>query len=150
MLNVCTHGTSLVALGVGSLSMQVMPANEPSRKRRVWFLPAAGAAILALIVLGVTLLAGAVAWNFAGQAGRARAAMTLSNHVSIRNAIVMYQTDKGSYPATLNQLVPKYITTLPLDGWQRPFIYTPTPNGATPFDLRSAGPDGIAGTADDI
>jgi type II secretory pathway pseudopilin PulG len=130
--------------------MQLTQAITAPRKRRVWFLPAAGAAILLLVLGGLWLLAIAVAWNFAGRGQRARTAVTLSNQIVLRNVITLYQTDKGSYPAALNQLVPNYLTTLPLDAWQRPFIYVPTPNGPTPYDLRSAGPDGLAGTADDI
>jgi len=130
--------------------MQVMQVNEPSRKRRVWFPSASGAANLALILLGITLLVGAVAWNFAWQGPLTRAAATLSIQTALRNAIALYHADTGSYPATLNQLVPNYFTALPLDGWQRPFTYTLTPDGPKPFDLLSAGPDGIAGTADDI
>lgn len=130
--------------------MQLTQANADPRRRRVWFLPAAGAAILLLVLGGLWLLAIAVTWSFAGQGQRARTAMTLSNQIVFRNVITLYQTDTGSYPATLNQLVPNYLTTLPLDAWQRPFNYVPTPNDPMPFELRSAGPDGIAGTGDDI
>lgn len=130
--------------------MQVTPVNAPSRKRRLWFLPAAGAAVLVLILLGVSLLAGAVAWNFAGQGPKARIATTQAILATIEQAVLNHQLATGSYPTTLNQLTPTYLTSIPLDGWKRPFIYAPTPGGPTPFDLRSVGPDGIAGTADDI
>jgi hypothetical protein len=37
-----------------------------------------------------------------------------------------------------------------VDGWGSAFIYQPTPDDVHPFTLRSAGPDRIPGTADDL
>lgn len=128
--------------------MLVSQTNASARNRHVWSIPAVEVAMLFLLLLGVS--ASSVAWNFARQGPNARIATTEASRGTIEQGVISYQLTTGAYPATLNQLVPNDLTTLPLDGWQRPFIYTLTPNGPTPFDLRSAGPDGVAGTADDI
>jgi general secretion pathway protein G len=69
-----------------------------------------------------------------------------------------YQLMVGSLPNDLESLVTQpsdvdpalwvqKLKKLPLDPWNRPYEYRP--NGME-FELRSAGPDGQSGTADDI
>jgi general secretion pathway protein G len=44
-----------------------------------------------------------------------------------------------------------YVTRLPNDPWNRPFVYRcPSPTFPQGFRLLSKGPDGIDGTDDDI
>ena len=43
-----------------------------------------------------------------------------------------------------------YLTDAPRDAWGRDLLFRVPGDGDRPFDLRSAGPDGIANTADDI
>lgn len=121
---------------------------SPPRRKVEWFVPVAGVGMPLMLVIG--LFASAVAWNFAGQGPRARIAVTQSTRASLDQMVVSFEAANGTYPPTLNLLVPTYTTTIPLDGWQRPFIFKLTPNGPKPFDLRSVGPDGIPGNADDI
>ena len=71
-----------------------------------------------------------------------------------------YQLEVGNLPSTLEALhsqpaditdpslwVMKLDKPVPKDPWDKPYDYKP--NGNT-FDLRSVGPDGQAGSADDI
>ena len=71
-----------------------------------------------------------------------------------------YQLEVGNLPSALEALhtqpaditdaslwVMKLDKEVPKDPWAKPYDYKP--NG-TSFDLRSVGPDGQAGTADDI
>ena len=103
-----------------------------------------------LILLGMSLLVSAVAWNFVGANGKAQEAVTRHSLAMLRSDVLAYHSKTAGLPISLNQLVPAYTTTPLFDGWKRPLIYAPTPGASQPFDLFSAGPDGIAGTADDI
>ena len=71
-----------------------------------------------------------------------------------------YQLEVGNLPSALEALhtqpaditdaslwVMKLDKEVPKDPWEKPYDYKP--NG-TSFDLRSVGPDGQSGTADDI
>lgn len=69
-----------------------------------------------------------------------------------------YQLMVGTLPDDLEGLVTqpanadpakwvKILEKLPVDPWERPYEYKPAGEG---FELRSLGPDGQSGTADDI
>jgi len=88
------------------------------------------------------------------------AATDVSN---MKVALDMFKADVGRYPTAaegLNVLVNRpagvagwqhpYLDKLPTDPWGEPYVYRcPGSKGKT-FDLLSCGPDGVAGTADDI
>ena len=83
---------------------------------------------------------------------------------AFRVALDMFKMDNGSYPSgtnCLSDLVVKptnastswrpYMMTIPLDPWGHPYLYvSPGHHNTNSYDLSSAGPDGIPGTADDI
>jgi general secretion pathway protein G len=103
-----------------------------------------------LVVLIIGMLAAAVAWNFAGQGDKARIGTTKKNLATLQQIITAYQLEKGSWPETLQALVPNYASKLSKDGWNRDFVYyTPSPDGRA-YALFSAGPDGTNGSVDDI
>ena len=55
-------------------------------------------------------------------------------------AIRLFQRDHGRLPATLDELLPNYLSAIPLDAYvQKPLIYRPT---ADAFLLYSVGHDG--------
>ncbi len=70
-----------------------------------------------------------------------------------------FRRDVGRFPATVDELYSKPKGMLlwkgpyldggppPLDDWKRPVAYE---TDGTGFTLRSAGPDGVAGTGDDL
>ncbi len=72
----------------------------------------------------------------------------------IKSAVLMYRLEQNACPSVLSALQtasPPYLMPGPLvDGWGSPFTYAPNPGAARPFSLRSAGPDRIPGTADDL
>ena len=76
---------------------------------------------------------------------------TMASMKTIDMMIARYNLDTHSHPSTLDDLVPKYIERIGLDGWRRPYLYTtgPTKEGK-PYEFRSAGRDGRFGTKDDI
>jgi type II secretion system protein G len=83
----------------------------------------------------------------------------------LRWGLDLFKTDNGRYPTTTEGLealvtpppglsatwLGPYVDRLPLDKWGRPFIYRfPGTMGPFPFDLFSAGADGIPDNADDM
>ena len=81
----------------------------------------------------------------------------------IKAALDRFEVDNGNYPKSLQDLVQQpadaknwhgpYFNppNLPIDPWGKPYIYEyPGKHNANGYDLFSAGPDGKAGTEDDI
>src|SRR5581483_1755364 len=79
------------------------------------------------------------------------------------NALVFFKGDNGFFPSTsagLNALVVRpaqvpnwqqYLANVPMDPWGNAYRYEfPGKHNTNGFDLSSAGPDGVVGTADDI
>lgn len=73
---------------------------------------------------------------------------------TIANALVEYRRDRGAFVVSdkesvlIDHLNPRYLTrVIRVDPWHRPYQY----EGAQDrFSLRSVGPDGKSGTADDV
>ena len=116
-----------------------------------------------LVILGI--LAALVLPKFSGRTEEARVTAAQTQIAAFGTALDSFEVDTGSYPRGqdgLGQLIaqPSDVTNwrgpylksdIPADPWGRPYIYEypgkMNPNG---YDIRSAGPDGQAGTADDI
>ena len=109
------------------------------RRHVIWFV--SGSMTLALLAIG--LFVAAMAWNFVGRGPAANAAVSQPNVRMVRQAVESYYLSTGVYPPTLNALVPEYLPRVPMDAWGGPMFYAPTPGGPNPFDLRSAGLDGV-------
>lgn len=103
---------------------------------------------IAIAILGVMMAVAGFA--FVPMLLNARAKATEQSMKNVDAAIKQYFAAKGSFPPALRDLVPNYMESMPLDGWDREFFYSP--NGPTPnsFILISWGSDGEDGTADDI
>jgi general secretion pathway protein G len=84
-------------------------------------------------------------------------------HGGIKSALDEFQVDNGFFPKTVQDLLQQpsgatnwhgpYVDppVLPVDPWGRKYIYEfPGKHGTNGYDLFSAGPDGKAGTEDDI
>jgi general secretion pathway protein G len=116
-----------------------------------------------LVILGI--LAALVLPKFSGRTEEARVTAAQTQIAAFGTALDSFEVDTGSYPRGqdgLTQLVvrPSDVTNwrgpylksdIPVDPWGHPYIYEypgkVNPNG---YDIRSAGPDGQVGTADDI
>ena len=119
--------------------------------------------LLVLVILGI--LAALVLPKFSGRTEQARQTAVVTQISTFKTALDAFEVDTGSYPRGqdgLNQLIvpPADITgwrgpylngEIPLDPWQHPYVYE-YPGRLNPagYDIRSAGPDGQIGTADDI
>ena len=117
--------------------------------------------LLVVTILGI--LAAIVLPKVMGTGDRARIQATKTQLGAFKTALDMFEVDNGHYPRGKNGLddlvrQPKdasnwhqYMDKIPLDPWNNKYLYEfpgrHNPNG---FDLMSAGPDGRAGTEDDI
>ena len=116
--------------------------------------------IIALVLLSViimVILAGIVMVNNVspGRGENARTLATRAMMKSICTATEMYKTANGVLPDNLEQLEERveamynFRIDKPLhDGWGTPFRYTKIDEGT--FEVRSAGPDEVMDTKDDI
>lgn len=119
--------------------------------------------LLVLMILGV--LAAIVVPKFSGRTEQARRTAAVSQISTFGTALDSYEVDVGSYPqgkTGLNALLqqpregtgwrgPYLQKEIPLDPWGNAYNYeSPGKNNPSGYDLSSMGPDGRAGTDDDI
>ncbi|MCS7090219.1 MAG: type II secretion system major pseudopilin GspG [Verrucomicrobiota bacterium] len=120
--------------------------------------------LLVLVILGT--LAAIVLPKFAGRTEQARITAARTQLATFATALDAFEVDNGYYPKGgdgLKDLIVQprdavnwkgpYLRAneIPLDPWGNPYVYEcpgrHNPNG---YDLMSMGPDGRAGTEDDI
>ena len=119
--------------------------------------------LLVLVILGI--LAALVLPKFSGRTEQARVTAAQTQISTFGTALDAFEVDNGSYPRGgdgLQMLIsapsgapnwrgPYLKSDIPLDPWGHPYLYEcPGKTNPSGYDLRSAGPDGQAGTADDI
>jgi general secretion pathway protein G len=101
--------------------------------------------MIALTIIGL-LVGGSMyfAMIYLENAKRSATRTTLQN---FKIQIMNYKADKGDYPKTLQEMVAAgYLKKpLPKDGWDRNFVYRPTPDGKNPYELFSYGSQGKEG-----
>ncbi|MCT8988180.1 type II secretion system major pseudopilin GspG [Shewanella phaeophyticola] len=120
--------------------------------------------MVVIVILGI--LASMVVPNLMGNKDKADQQKAVSDIVALENALDMYKLDNSIYPTTeqgLDALVTKpnsspeprnfrdggYVKRLPQDPWRNDYyLLSPGENGK--IDIFSAGPDGQAGSEDDI
>lgn len=105
--------------------------------------------ILVTVIIGI--LAGMVTLTFAGRAEEARKRAAKGDIASYGTAIDLYALDHNDkYPSSLQDLTSgkrKYLKELNKDPWGNEYVYKA--QGST-YTVSSAGPDGSAGTEDDV
>ncbi len=105
--------------------------------------------MLVVVIMGV--LIGVTAVSILGRGTAAKIGATRASMSTVANAVKQYNLEKSVYPATLNDLVDKFIEKAPLDAWKRPLVYSVSaPGSPHPFMLYSTGPSGDPGNADNI
>ena len=118
--------------------------------------------LIVVVILGI--LAGLTVPRLAGRTEKTKikaAKADITGGVAV--ALDLYETDIGHYPDSLEKLIEDnenkdtwdgpYIKSgsLPKDPWNRPYGYKyPGIHHQKGYDLYSTGPDGEAGTQDDI
>lgn len=121
-----------------------------------------------LVAVSIMLiLGGVVAVNLLNEPDKARIARAKSDVGVLKNAVLMYQRDNFCFPSQqqgLEALVAKpsgspeavnwktggYLdfVKLPLDPWNRPYIYFAPGRSGEPFEIVSFGSDGRPGGTD--
>ncbi|NGO39409.1 type II secretion system major pseudopilin GspG [Limisphaera ngatamarikiensis] len=120
--------------------------------------------LLVLVILGT--LAAIVLPKFAGRTEQARITAARTQLATFATALDAFEVDNGYYPKGSDGLKDLIIqprdapnwkgpylraTEIPLDPWGNPYIYEcPGRHNPSGYDLMSMGPDGRAGTEDDI
>jgi len=119
--------------------------------------------LLVLVILAV--LAAIVIPKFAGRSQQAKVTAASSQISGFELALNSFEVDNGFYPqgsAGLNALIeqpnnlqswkgPYLSKGIPVDPWGNAYIYSyPGKTNPKHFDIISAGPDGQAGSEDDV
>ena len=119
--------------------------------------------LLVLVILGI--LAAIVVPKFSGRTEQARETAARTQIATFGTALDSFEVDVGYYPKGRNGLGdlftqprdaqswrgPYIKNEIPKDPWQNDYVYEcPGKNNPSSYDLLSMGPDGRAGTEDDI
>ncbi len=119
--------------------------------------------LLVLVILGI--LAAIVVPKFSGRTEQARITAAESQIATFGTALDAFEVDVGRYPkgrSGLSDLVnaprdaqnwrgPYMKNEIPKDPWQNEYVYEcPGKNNPSSYDLYSMGPDGRAGSEDDV
>jgi general secretion pathway protein G len=119
--------------------------------------------LLVLVILGI--LAAIVVPKFSGRTEQARLTAAQSQIATFGTALDAFEVDNGYYPKGKNGLAdlvqaprdaqswrgPYLKSEIPMDPWGHPYVYEcPGKHNPSSYDLMSAGPDGRAGSEDDV
>ncbi len=119
--------------------------------------------LLVLVILGI--LAAIVVPKFSGRTEQARETAARTQIATFGTALDSFEVDVGYYPKGRNGLGdlftqprdaqswrgPYIKNEIPKDPWQNDYVYEcPGKNNTSAYDIVSMGPDGRAGTEDDI
>jgi general secretion pathway protein G len=113
-----------------------------------------------LVLVIIVVIAGLGIRTLGGSFEKAKVNTAKASLSTLSNSVKEYQIEigNGNLPQSLEALVSQpsdveagawfaKLDKLPMDPWNKPFEYKV--NGST-FEIKSNGPDGVAGTPDDI
>jgi general secretion pathway protein G len=114
-----------------------------------------------LVITIIGILAALVVPKMMGRSEQARDAAARADIASIKTALDAYEIDNGNYPRNIGELLQQpgnavhwhgpYLDKIPQDPWTQNYNYVyPGKHNPSGYDIFSAGPDGKAGTDDDI
>ena len=115
-----------------------------------------------VVVMIIGFMAAAVSINLLGKADQAKVKQVSTDIKTIKNALSMYKLDNHVFPSDEQGLealvdmptldpVPKqwqeggYLDKMPLDPWDRPYIYVIPGENGRPYEVYSLGADGRVG-----
>jgi general secretion pathway protein G len=108
------------------------------------------ALVFSLLLAGTYVLFNACSIRAMGTIDRqGKVALARAEILTLEAALNQYRLQQGDFPSTAKGLPAE--STVRLDPWGHPFRYRfPGSDDLQKYDLWSAGPDGIDGTADDV
>lgn len=120
---------------------------------------------LLVVIIILAILAAVVIPRVIGRTEDARQSQAITTIQSFSNTLDLYKADTGEYPSSDQGLAAllknpgaknwngpylKNMDAIPSDPWGHPYVYKTPGDNNRDFDIVSPGPDGQAGTADDI
>ncbi len=121
---------------------------------------------LMLVVIIIGIIAAIAVPRMAGRTEKARVAAAKQTIASLSAALDAFELSVGRFPTTEEGLVSlverppslmtedqwdgPYMREIPLDPWNRPFVYRYPGEHSVDYDIVSLGRDGQEGTEDDI
>ena len=125
-----------------------------------------------VVIAIIALLTGMVVFSVSKVRAKSRIAKAEADIASLETAAVMYQVDMGNYPGNDTLIADLTDPTGKPSGWRGPYVRikeenieggalkdpwgngyvyaNPGVHNTSSFDIYSLGPDGTAGTGDDI
>lgn len=101
--------------------------------------------LVVVVILGI--LAAIIVPNIMDKPGQAKITKAKADIRGIESALNMYRLDEHDYPKTdegLEALVGKYLPRLPMDPWDKEYLYL-YPGSHGTFDVYTLGRDGQPG-----
>ena len=121
--------------------MRARPFRRPSSPRGFTLIEV----LVVIVILGI--LAAIIVPNIMDKPGEARITKARSDIRAIESALNIYRLDHHRYPTTdegLAALTGKYLPRLPVDPWDRPYLYL-SPGVHGTIDIYTLGRDGLEG-----
>ena len=121
--------------------MRARPFRRPSPARGFTLIEV----LVVIVILGI--LAAIIVPNIMDKPGEARITKARSDIRAIESALNIYRLDHHRYPTTdegLAALTGKYLPRLPVDPWDRPYLYL-SPGVHGDIDIYTLGRDGLEG-----
>jgi len=121
--------------------MHARPYRHPSSSRGFTLIEV----LVVIVILGI--LAAIIVPNIMDKPGEARITKARADIRAIESALNIYRLDHHRYPTTdegLSVLVGKYLPRLPVDPWDRPYLYL-SPGVHGDVDIYTLGRDGLEG-----
>ena len=100
--------------------------------------------VMASVILAAVALAWFEVYGLLQESNRVAAHLEISKLTAV---VARFQRRTGHPPRSLDELIPGDLLGFRPDPWGNAFIYR---RSSEEFEVRSAGPDGVVGTDDDV
>lgn len=98
-----------------------------------------------VVVVIIGILASFLVVNYYQSGERMKVDLTRSKIADLGSTLESYKLEFSRLPATLQELIPKFLNEMPRDAWNRDFIYQRDPQALKGYRLMSYGADGNPG-----
>ena len=99
--------------------------------------------MIVIVIIGI--LVAVVGPNILNAPKKANVTAAALQIKDFESALLGYNMDQGKLPEELNDLVPQYMKSIPLDPWKNPYQYKKPGDDDRDYDIWSYGADGQEG-----